>query len=586
MTSTADLISQIPAYMVEELSLRILGVPAERRRLAESLGDEKRLRGILEGLTERQRSLLLDLYEMGGRVPWEVLSAVPFPDRQGLVQDLTVLGAQGIAFQGGLSGRDEVMLLPAVHPLLEEIRRGHFRAPGELTWEEAPNAGIRGHIALLNALRVSRIRCRSGMEPFKRGWQFLEERLGRLEEVQRLYWELVELECIGEKEGVLTVCPQACAELASEGDARYPVWRFIRSCRPYPNLDHKAFTLMTDRALLKDYAMRALTLFILAADPGEDCAGDIVRDLVGQWLDLGVLQQDVSGRWIRLSGQAFRALKSGRVEVSLHDYGEEVVIQPDMEILVPGDFDPVDLLDLGGIADIVRTDVMSIYRITRKSVSRGIHNGWDEDGIMALLRRISRHGLPDNVGKTVRGWVLAHSEAHLLRGTFLVMPDGVDEVPRGMTEVLPGIFRVPREREAEVLASLEKSGIVVRGALQNDEAGQGASWGKMVPSSPAQKGRWKDASREGVFPFGMVTLLPYGTRREEIFQQALLDGKTVVIFYPKQGYGEVQVKKISPISLFRQGGIPFVEAFCEDTGEGETFDITRIRGLLMNRRES
>jgi predicted DNA-binding transcriptional regulator YafY len=84
----------------------------------------------------------------------------------------------------------------------------------------------------------------------------------------------------------------------------------------------------------------------------------------------------------------------------------------------------------------------------------------------------------------------------------------------------------------------------------------------------------------------MVTLLPYGTRREEIFQQALLDGKTVVIFYPKQGYGEVQVKKISPISLFRQGGIPFVEAFCEDTGEGETFDITRIRGLLMNRRES
>lgn len=586
MTSTADLISQIPEYMVEELSVRILGAPIERRRLAERLGDEKRLRGILEGLTGRQRSLMLDLYEMGGRATWEVLAAARSPDLEGLVQDLTVLGGQGIAFQGGLSRRDEVILLPAVHPLLEELRRECFGDPGEFTWREGKGAGIARHVALLNAFRVSKIRCRSGMEPFKRGWQFLEERLGPGGDISRLYWELVELGCIREIEGVLALYPKACSELAAEGDARYPVWRFIRSCRPYPNLDHKVLTLIADRAIRKDHAVRALTLFILAAGPGESRAADLVRDLIGQWLDLGVLEQDVSGGWLRLSPQAFRALKSGRVEVSLQGYGEEVVIQPDMEILVPGDFDPVDLLDLGGIADIVRTDVMSIYRITRKSISRGIRSGWDADGIMAFLRRISRHGLPENVEKTVRGWVLAHSEAHLLRGTFLVMPPEAREVPGGIVEVLPGIFRVPREREAEVLNFLEKNDIVVRGALQPDEAAQGASWGKMVPSVPAKKGRWKDPSREGVFPFGMVTPLPYGAKGEEIFQQALQDGRTVVIFYPKQGYGEVQAKKISPISLFRQGGVPFVEAFCEDTGEGETFDITRIRGLLMNRRGS
>jgi len=36
------------------------------------------------------------------------------------------------------------------------------------------------------------------------------------------------------------------------------------------------------------------------------------------------------------------------------------------------------------------------------------------------------------------------------------------------------------------------------------------------------------------------------------------------------------------VYLFRKGGVPFVEAFCEDTGEGEMFDLTKIRAMLLN----
>ncbi|HRR22205.1 MAG TPA: hypothetical protein P5553_12390, partial [Desulfomonilia bacterium] len=109
-----------------------------------------------------------------------------------------------------------------------------------------------------------------------------------------------------------------------------------------------------------------------------------------------------------------------------------------------------------------------------------------------------------------------------------------------------------------------------------------AGWGRMTPVVPQQKSQWKEARREGVFPFGMVTPLPYGTKGEGIFEKALHDGRDIVIFYPRQGYGEIQVKRISPLYLFRKDGIPFVEAFCEDTGEGETFDITKVRALLMD----
>ncbi|HON38103.1 MAG: helicase-associated domain-containing protein [Desulfomonilia bacterium] len=582
MTSTYDLVSRIPAYMVEILSTRILGKPADACRLAEELSDETRLKRVLGQLTDRQLTLLIDLYELGGSVPWDVLTAVHLSGHDELREDLSALGLRGVVFQGGLSGRDPVILLPSLYPLLDEVRRRHFADPGDITWTEPERVSIRGHIALLNALRMSRIRCRAGMEPFKRGWQFLEERLGELPECERVYWELVELGCIEEKNGVLSISSEAARELAAEGDARYPVWRFIRSCKDYPGLDHKAFTLMGDRALQWDYLARSLKNFILSRNPDETGVEGMVRGLIGQWLDLGVMQADRANRWLKFAEPVYQALKTGRIEISLKAYGEEVVVQPDMEVLVPGNFDPVDLLNLGEIADLMRSDVVSIYRITKRSISRALHLGWDLDKIGAFLERTSRHELPDNVNKTIRGWVMAHSEARILRGTFLVLNDAGGALPPGLDEVLPGVYRVPENREEEVLASLANNDVIVRGATPSWEGGQGARWGMMVPTKLTQKKEWKEARKEGIFPFGMVTPLPYGAKGEGIFEKALLDGRSVVIFYPRHGYGEIQVKKISPVYLFRKGGIPFVEAFCEDTGEGEMFDITKIRAMLLN----
>ncbi len=582
MTSTYDLVSHIPAYMVEILSAHILGKTADSRKLAEGLSDEARLERILEGLTARQTAILLDLYELGGSISWDLLTALYLPEYEQLRQDLTFLGSMGIVFQGGLSGRDPIILLPSMYPLLEEKRKRYQGNTGDFTWREPRKVSISGHIALLNILRVSGIRCKAGMEPFKRGWQILEERLGPVADYERLYWELVELGCIREFKGVLRVSQQASSEFAADGDARYPVWRFIRSCRPYPGLDHKVHAIMADRALREDYFSRALTLFIISRNPDEVRADGIVHSLIEEWLDLGVLQRDDSGRWLRLSEHTFSALKTGRIQVSLHAYSEDVVIQPNMEILAPGDFDPVDLLNLGEMADLVRSDVVSIYQITKRSITRALHLGWDAEKIRGFLERISRHELPDNVAKTVQGWILAHTEACILRGTFLVLSRTDDRPPRGLSEVLPGIYRIPGNCEEEVLAQLSKNDVIVRGAILEDESGEGAGWGRMTPVVPQQKSQWKEARREGVFPFGMVTPLPYGTKGEGIFEKALHDGRDVVIFYPRQGYGEIQVKRISPLYLFRKDGIPFVEAFCEDTGEGETFDITKVRALLMD----
>lgn len=581
MTSTYDLISHIPSYMVEIISSHILGSPVDISSLAEGLSDDKRLKKILDGLSGKQRSILMDLFELGGQVPSDVLATV-YGDELDVVRELLkILGNKGVVFQGGLSGRDPLILLPSLNPLLEEIRQESYRSADDCSWTPENHLDIWGHIALANTVRSTSIRCRSGLEPFKRGWQFLEEKLGSLIDLERTYWELVELGCIQDKKGVVTALHSACIDLAMEGDARYPIWRFLQSCKPYPGIEYKVFTLLGDKAVSRKFLVRCLFLYLAVKRPDVTDARKVVASLLDLWLAFGVMQEDISGKWLRFTGPIFQALQSGQMEIPLHSYSDEIIIQPNMELLVPRDFDPVDVLNIGEIADVVRCDVVSIYRLTRRSVFRAIQQGWNTGKIENFLDRISKHEVPDNVLKTVKGWALSHSEAHIIKGTFLILSDAKHKVPKGLEEVLPGIFRIPEKCDSDVAAFLDKRDVMVRGVdVVGEESSGGISWGKKMLSAMQERNHGKQTKKEGVYPFGMVTPLPYGTRGEVVFEQALHEGKSLIIFYPRQGYGEIQVKKISPVYIYRKGGVPFVEAFCEDTGEGEIFDISKVRALF------
>ena len=73
MTSTYDLISSIPSYMIPIISTRILGDVMDQRALAEGLSDTERLETVLSDLTDRQRELLLNLHELGESVGLDIL---------------------------------------------------------------------------------------------------------------------------------------------------------------------------------------------------------------------------------------------------------------------------------------------------------------------------------------------------------------------------------------------------------------------------------------------------------------------------------------------------------------------------------
>jgi len=580
MTSTHDLITGIPGYMIPIISARILGAPADTRALAEGLADTDRLEKIVKELPERQRNLLMDLNELGENIAWDVLARIYGNALDELRSDLEDLGARGLVFQGGLSGRDPVILLPSLGSLLETLKTFFFSGIDEVAWKEPGKQGLWGHITMINALNVGRIRCKAGLEPFKKGWEYLDEKLSGVLDVRKIYSELVELGCLKEKNGTVTPIQRSITSLALEGDSRYSLWRFCQSCRPYPGLDYQVYATLGDKGIRQDYLARSLTLWVASRDETVEDARAEVETLLELWMDLGVLQADETGSWIRFTDAAIRALKTGKTDEPAHPYSEEAIIQPTMEILVPGDFDTMDLLNVGEIADLVQADVVSIYRLTRESVFRSLQEGWSVEKILNFLERISRHALPENVRMNISGWSRAHMEAHIIRGTFLVLAGEKTILPKGLEEVLPGIFRIPERCEEEISSFLEKKGVMIRSAEGLRDSEGDIDWGKQLPLKPPQRAFARTAHREGVFPFGMVMPLPYGPRREILFEEALHQSKPLIIFYPRQGYGEIQARKISPMYIFRRGGMPFMEAYCEDSGEGEVFDISKVRAIF------
>jgi len=582
MTSTHDLISSIPAYMISIISTKILGSPVDQRALAENLSDIERLQMTLADLPEGQRILLMDLHELGEQVSWDVLARIYGGSLDGLRSDLEDLGIRGLVFQGGLSGRDPVILLPSLGSILESMKSQYFTDVREITWKDMKKQSLWGHITMINALYVGKIRCKAGLEPFKKGWEYLEEKLSAVLDVKKIYQELVELGCIREKNGTVTPVQRSVTSLALEGDSRYNLWRFCQSCRPYPGLDYQVYTTVNEKGIKKDFLARSLTLWTASRDDTVDDARLVVEALLELWLDLGVIQEDTTGSWVRLTEASARSLKTGKTDTAIHPYSEEAIIQPTMEMLVPGDFDTMDLLNIGEIADLIQADVVSIYRITRESVFRALQEGWNIDKILNFIDRISRHALPENVRINISGWAKTHAEAHIIKGTFLVYGGDKMTLPKGLDEVLPGIFRLPERCEEDISLFLEKKGIMTRSAEGVREGDSDIDWGKALPLKQPQQGSIKVSHKEGVYPFGMVMPLPYGQRREILFEEALHQNKTLIIFYPRQGYGEIQARKISPLYIFRRGGMPFMEAFCEDTDEGEVFDISKVKAIFRD----
>ena len=102
----------------------------------------------------------------------------------------------------------------------------------------------------------------------------------------------------------------------------------------------------------------------------------------------------------------------------------------DRPLTVGGDFEillfhpiPRRLWALGAIADLVRLDTASTYRLTEASIRRGIVAGLSLEQIITLLERGGRAPLPQNVDFTLREWARDHAGVRLARALIVRLDD-------------------------------------------------------------------------------------------------------------------------------------------------------------------
>jgi Flp pilus assembly pilin Flp len=147
-----------------------------------------------------------------------------------------------------------------------------------------------------------------------------------------------------------------------------------------------------------------------------------------------------------------------------------LTVGADFELLL---FQPIPrrVWALGAIADLVRLDTASVYRLTEASVRRGIATGLSLDQIVTLLERGGRAPLPQNVAYTLREWTRDYAGVRLARA-LLLRPDDPTQGERlsatlaraGLPapEVLPDgrlLLTLPADGEAApALAALREAG--------------------------------------------------------------------------------------------------------------------------------
>ncbi|MEW5768516.1 MAG: helicase-associated domain-containing protein [bacterium] len=94
-------------------------------------------------------------------------------------------------------------------------------------------------------------------------------------------------------------------------------------------------------------------------------------------------------------------------------------LQPNYEVLVPRNIDPLIRWELEEIAVSEKTDQMMVYRISRDSIHQAFKHGRTEEDIISFLSRHTKQRLPQNVEYSIRDWAREYGRIYFLNAFLL-----------------------------------------------------------------------------------------------------------------------------------------------------------------------
>ncbi|MFH5183023.1 helicase-associated domain-containing protein [Paenibacillus sp. TAB 01] len=174
------------------------------------------------------------------------------------------------------------------------------------------------------------------------------------------------------------------------------------------------------------------------AAPSAELEAEALRQLEQQWLlpliAFGWMEKgsDREGqpvyRWLKHPlgrGQGSDAqpdIGSQEAEADQEE-SQRFYVQPDFELLVPPGVGFAVRWELSVIADLHKSDQLSVYRLTKESLQRAMENGRKPEEIVRFLERFSIYGVPDNVKLTLEQWAKPFGKVGLAQVMLLRCED-------------------------------------------------------------------------------------------------------------------------------------------------------------------
>lgn len=240
-------------------------------------------------------------------------------------------------------------------------------------------------------------------------------------------------------------------------------------------------------------------------------------------------------------------------------------VQPDYEVLVPPGTPYTLRWELELCCELVSSDIMTTYRVSRKGVAAALEHGRTPTEVLALLARHSASGVPDNVRAALEQWGRELGRLSFAQVTLLRCADGeaaekvaLDQRLAPLLQRLgPLDFAVEQANIGQVRRELKRLGMEPL-----DNAGPGGL-PEQQPLYPRALPPWPDLS-VGVQPdsLDLAAADPFGAeggraeeglgaRPKETFEAFKARPKEA--FETAEAFGAYQEETLKPAADFRKG---------------------------------
>ena len=215
-------------------------------------------------------------------------------------------------------------------------------------------------------------------------------------------------------------------------------------------------------------------------------------------------------------------------------------VQPDLEIIVPPDVSFLTRWELECCADLVRSEHVAVYRLTKDSYMRAVDQGRTLQSMIEFLGQKSLSGVPESVKATMDHWHQQYGRVYLSEVVLLRCEDAeMVERIRGLAQILPQItpigafdFIVPRDQVDALRSTLDKAGVTPKRQIESsagDETKLGfarfdadvvasadGSEGNHDPEAPQTSSQGFIYTQQSVQYYELDTSLP---TREDLFPE-------------------------------------------------------------------